>query len=226
MEVHGRPSGTLLLQEKTASLSAGKDLSAMLSSTPRSRRPAMFLYELNRKETKGEADFPVVGVQAKVAVSLDFGMVDVPPKARRRLAAQALRDMIASLDEEELVAATPGFLTPEPTAALQQDQTPRRHDTWVQPSGLDLRIVKSAHRIIAEVAEKGVSGRIVLAAELVGSIGLSAPTIGRLLRDGEPANDYLKQYVIITPNGRTKAVDLTPAGRLLASKIRAGSVPM
>jgi len=38
----------------------------------------MFLYELNRKETKGEADFPVLGVQAKVAVSLDFGTVDVP----------------------------------------------------------------------------------------------------------------------------------------------------
>ncbi|MES2154098.1 MAG: hypothetical protein V4510_03095 [bacterium] len=186
----------------------------------------MFLYELNRKETKGEADFPVVGVQAKVAVSLDFGVLDVPPKARRRLAAQALRDIIASLDEEELVAATPGqFMTPEPTVTLQQE-APRRHDTWVQPAGLDLRIVKSAHRIIAEVAEKGVSGRIVLAAELVGSIGLSAPTIGRLLRDGEPANDYLKQYVIITPNGRTKSLDLTPAGRLLASKIRAGSVPM
>lgn len=187
----------------------------------------MFLYELNRKETKGEADFPVVGVQAKVAVSLDFGGVDVPPRARRKLAAQALRDLIASLDEEELVAATPGqFLTPDPTPLLQPEQPIRRHDTWVQPSGLDLRIVKSAHRIIAEVAEKGVSGRVVLAAELVGSIGLSAPTIGRLLRDGEPANDYLKQYVTITPNGRTKALDLTPAGRLLASKIRAGSVPV
>jgi len=187
----------------------------------------MFLYELNRKETKGEADFPVAGVQAKIAVSLDFGLVDVPPRARRRLAAQALRDMIASLDEEELVAATPGqFLTPDPTPMIQPEQPVRRHDVWVQPSGLDLRIVKSAHRIIAEVAEKGVSGRIVLAAELVGSIGLSAPTIGRLLRDGEPANDYLKQYVTITANGRTKALDLTPAGRLLASKIRAGSVPM
>jgi hypothetical protein len=186
----------------------------------------MFLYELNRKETKGEADFPVLGVQAKLAVSLDFGAVDVPPKARRRLAAQALRELVSNLDEEELVAATPGqFLNPEPTSSVVLEPA-RRHDSWVQPAGLDLRIVKSAHRIIAEVAEKGVSGRVVLASELVGSIGLSAPTIGRLLRDGEPANDYLKQYVIISPNGRTKALDLTPAGRLLASKIRAGSVPV
>ncbi|MCA1818699.1 MAG: hypothetical protein ABR562_04590 [Thermoplasmatota archaeon] len=186
----------------------------------------MFLYELIRKETKGEADFPVVGIQARLAVSVDFGALDVPPKARRRLAAQALRDILANMDEEELVAANPSqFLTPEPPVSIP-DVTPRRHDQWLQPNGLDLRIVKSAHRIIAEVAEKGVSGRVVLASELVGSIGLSAPTIGRLLRDGESANDYLKQFVTITPTGRTKALDLTPAGRLLASKIRAGSVPV
>jgi hypothetical protein len=186
----------------------------------------MFLYELTRKETKGEADFPLSGVQARLAVSLDFGANDVPPKARRRMAAQVLRDIAANLDEEELVAANPSqFLTPDAPISVP-DVTPRRHDQWTQPSGLDLRIVKSAHRIIAEVAEKGVSGRVVLASELVGAIGLSAPTIGRLLRDGESANDYLKQFVTITPTGRTKALDLTPAGRLLASKIRAGSVPV
>ncbi|MEA3189803.1 MAG: hypothetical protein QOD77_385 [Thermoplasmata archaeon] len=189
----------------------------------------MFLFELNRKETRGEGDFPVVGYQAKVAISVDFGGVDVPPKARRRLAAAMLREMMEGLDEEELVAASPAAAlhAPEPTQSLIQAQEPiRRHDTWAQPNGLDLRIVKSAHRIIQEVAEKGVTGRVVLASELVGSIGLSAPTIGRLLREGEPANDYLKQFVMVTPTGRTKALDLTPAGRLLASKIRAGSVPV
>ena len=186
----------------------------------------MFLYELIRKETKGEADFPLAGMQARLAISLDFGAADVPPKARRRIAAQVLRDLVNNLDEEELVAANPSqFLTPDAPISVP-DVTPRRHDQWLQPNGLDLRIVKSAHRIIAEVAEKGVSGRVVLASELVGSIGLSAPTIGRLLRDGESANDYLKQFVTITPTGRTKALDLTPAGRLLASKIRAGSVPV
>ncbi len=185
----------------------------------------MFLYELNRKETKGEADFPLLGAQLKAAVSLDFGGHEVPPKARRRLAAQVLRELAQSLDEDELVAANaPGhILQTEPTEL--PDVSNRHTDGWVQPAGLDLRIVKSAHRIVQEVAEKGVSGRIVLASELVGSIGLSAPTIGRLLREGEPANDYLRQYIIANASGRTKALDLTPAGRLLASKIRAGTVP-
>jgi hypothetical protein len=184
----------------------------------------MFLYELTRKETKGEADFPLVGAQVKVAVSLDFAAHEVPPKARRRIAAQILRDLASSLDEEELVAANaPGhILQTEPT---DLPDVSNRANGWVQPAGLDLRIVKSAHRIIQEVAEKGVSGRVVLASELVGTVGLSAPTIGRLLRDGEPANDYLKQYIIANASGRTKALDLTPAGRLLASKIRAGTVP-
>jgi hypothetical protein len=186
----------------------------------------MFLYELNRKETKSEADFPLTSLHARIAIGLDFGTTEVPPKARRRMAASLLREIANNLDEEELVAASPSqFLTPEPPISIP-DVTPRRHDTWIQPPGLDLRIVKSAHRIIAEVAERGVSGRVVLASELVGSSGLSAPTIGRLLRDGESANDYLKQFVTIVPTGRTKALDLTPAGRLLASKIRAGSVPM
>jgi hypothetical protein len=187
---------------------------------------SMFLYELNRKEAKGEGDFPLQGLVLKAAVSLDFGVVEVPPKARRRLAAQALRDLAATLDEEELVAANaPGHVLQTEPAELP-DLSTRHANGWVQPAGLDLRIVKSAHRIIQEVAEKGVSGRVVLASELVGSVGLSAPTIGRLLRDGEPANDYLKQFIVVNPSGRTKALDLTPAGRLLASKIRAGSVPV
>ena len=189
------------------------------------RRPGMYLYELNRKEALGEANFPLQGYNVKLTVSLDVGQVEVPPKARRHLAAWILRELAESLDEEELVAANaPGFTVQTETPSASELAL-RRTDGWMQPDGLDLRIVKSAHRIILEVAERGVSGRVVLASELVGASGLSAPTIGRLLRDGEPANEYLKQYVMVTPNGRTKALDLTPAGRLLASKIRAGSIP-
>jgi len=92
-------------------------------------------------------------------------------------------------------------------------------------AGLDLRIVKSATHHRGSRRQGRLRPRRP-GRRTRGSIGLSAPTIGRLLRDGEPANDYLKQYVTVTPNGRTKALDLTPAGRLLASKIRAGSVPM
>jgi hypothetical protein len=197
----------------------------MLQTSARLRGLKMYLFELDRKETLGEADFPLKGYNVKLTVSLDVGQVEVPPKARRHLAAGVLRALAESLDEEDLVAANaPGFTvqTEKPTAS---ELALRRPDGWAQPDGLDMRIVKSAHRIILEIAERSVSGRIVLASELVDASGLSAPTIGRLLRDAEPANDYLKKYVMVTPNGRTKALDLTPAGRLLASQIRAGSIP-
>ena len=185
----------------------------------------MFLYELNRKENLGEANFPLQGYQMKVSLSLDLGEVDVPATARRRIAADILRELADTLDEEELQPANaPGYTVQTETPSASELAL-RRTDGWMQPPGLDLRIIKSAHRMIQEVAERGVSGRVVLASELVGSIGLSPPTIGKLLREGEPASDYLRQYVLITPSGRTKALDLTPAGRLLASKIRAGSVP-
>lgn len=185
----------------------------------------MFLYELNRKEILGEASFPMRGYHLKIGVSLDTADVEIPAPARRRMAADILRDLANSLDEEELTPANaPGFTVQTETPSASELAL-RRTDGWAQPNGLDLRIIKSAHRMIQEIAERGVSGRVVLASELVGSIGLSPPTIGKLLRDGEPAGEYLRQYVLVTPNGRTKALDLTPAGRLLASKIRAGSVP-
>jgi hypothetical protein len=210
---------------QTASLRRGKLRPERFQAGLNLRGPGMYLYELSRKETLGEANFPLQGYTVKLTVSLDVGQVEVPPKARRHLAAWVLRELAESLDEEELVAANaPGFTVQTETPSASELAL-RRTDGWVQPDGLDLRIVKSAHRIILEVAERGVSGRVVLASELVGASGLSAPTIGRLLRDGEPANEYLKQYVMVTPNGRTKALDLTPAGRLLASKIRAGSIP-
>jgi hypothetical protein len=185
----------------------------------------MYLFELNRKDDLEEAHFPLQGYNVKLTISLDLGEADVPPAARRRLAAWALRNLAEGLDEEELVASNaPGFTvqTEKPTPS---ELALRRPDGWMPPEGLDLRIVKSAHRIILEIAERGVRGGIVLASDLVDSSGLSAPTIGRLVREGEPANDYLKQYVMVTLHGRTKALDLTPAGRLLASKIRAGSIP-
>ena len=190
----------------------------------------MHLFEVSRKEVPGEAHFPIQSYSIKVSLGLDFGLMDVPPKARRRIAAQLLKELAENLDEDELVGQTNGHADPNhrPDGHLTADAQSalRRAEGWVQPSGLDLRIIKSAHRIILEIAEKGVSGRVVLASELVGAVGLSAPTVGRLLRDGEASNDYLRQYVMVTPTGRTKALDLTPAGRLLASKIRAGSVPV
>lgn len=182
----------------------------------------MRVFELNRKQVMGDEAYPLKGLHARLDIELDFGGLDVPASAARRMALEALRELLEDTEASDLqVLSRPLHEASRSTVETEESDA----DGWEKPDDLDLRVVKSAHRVVQEVAKRGVSGRAVLAADLVGSIGLSAPTLGRLLRDGEHAHDYLSRYIRVTPHGRTKALDLTPEGRMLASKIRAGAVP-
>ena len=176
----------------------------------------MGLYELHRKESYVDADCPLRSLHVRINAEADFGGASVPGPVQRRLIVQALRQILEKTGDEDITILS------NPIVAFTQRQ---EENGWAKPEDMDLRVIKSAHRIVSEVAKRSQSGRVVLAADLVGAIGLSAPTIGRLLRLGERANDYLSQFVVISPHGRTKALDLTPRGRLMASKIRAGVVP-
>lgn len=175
-------------------------------------------FRLERQESLGDDEFPATSVSVRLDMEVSLATPALPAAAARRLAWRLLKETIQDIQPEELVPDGP-------VAPKVEQQLPVSVTDWEQPSGLDMRIVKSAHRMVLEVAQRGASGRSVLASELVGSVGLSAPTVGRLLKDGEPANDYLRQFIAATPAGRTKALDLTPKGRLLASKIRAGTIP-
>lgn len=177
----------------------------------------MPVYEITRKTTLPEAEFPATHLNLKVLLEVDYG-TNVPPSAGRAIALRLAREALANLRPDDITAASVATRPEGPTDA-------DRHGDWVQPADLDLRLVKSAHRMVMEVSQRGTTGKAVLASDLVGDGGLSAPTVGRLLRIGDPGHDYLRQYVLVTPAGRTKALDLTPAGRLLASRIRAKAVP-
>jgi hypothetical protein len=178
----------------------------------------MSVLELNRKESLDDADFPLRGFQLHVALRLDVGDTDVPIAAQRRIASRLLGDIAAKLHEDDWKA-----LHESGEPAEDRPAGPAR---WEKPVELDLRIVKSAHRLVHEIAKRGERGRVVLASELVSETGLSAPTVGRLLREGDPAYEYLKRFVRVSPHGRTKAIDLTSEGRVLASRIRAGAAPI
>ena len=173
---------------------------------------------LDRTETLGDDEFPATLVSIRLQIDVGLATPSVPQAAVRRMAWRLLRETIADVQPEELKLEG----LPE---VVEASVPPISVSDWAKPGELDMRIIKSAHRMVLEVAQRGASGRSVLASELVGAVGLSAPTVGRLLKEGEVANDYLRQFVQATPAGRTKALDLTPKGRLLASKIRAGTVP-
>jgi hypothetical protein len=175
-------------------------------------------FRLERQESLGDDEFPATSVSIRLDMEISLATPALPAAAARRLAWRLLKETIADVQAEELVADGPNGPPVEETMPISVTD-------WDKPRGLDMRIVKSAHRMVLEVSQRGQSGRSVLASELVGAVGLSAPTVGRLLKDGEAANDYLRQFILATPAGRTKALDLTPKGRLLASKIRAGTIP-
>ena len=180
--------------------------------------PRMPSFLLDRTETLGDDEFPATLVSVRLQLDLGLATPNVPQAAQRRIAWRLLKELVADVEPEELKLEG----LPE---TLETGMPPISVSDWNKPGELDMRIVKSAHRMVLEVAQRGASGRSVLASELVGTVGLSAPTVGRLLKEGESANEYVRQFIQATPAGRTKALDLTPKGRLLASKIRAGTVP-
>lgn len=165
----------------------------------------MRLVELRREGRLGEG--PVRSFQARLSLLLEG---EVPPGTERELALEILRRLADG--------ASPGDFDVAPEGSPS--------GSWEKPVDLDLRVVKSAHRLVQEVARRSDRGRAVLASDLILDGGLSAPTIGRLLREGNPGADYLARFVHISQHGRTKAIDLTPEGRVLASRIRAGVAPV
>ena len=181
---------------------------------------------LERTENLGDDEFPATLVSIRLQLDLGLATPNMPQAAQRRLAWRLLRELASDIQPEELkLEGLPETLDGDGDGHGNGHVAPISVSDWNKPGELDMRIVKSAHRMVLEVAQRGASGRSVLASELVGAVGLSAPTVGRLLKDGETANEYVRQFVQATPAGRTKALDLTPKGRLLASKIRAGTVP-
>ncbi len=174
---------------------------------------------LDRAAKASDADYPLARYTLQVRLGMEFGDLEVPPAAQRRIAMDLLRRLIEESTADELVLYTDLDQAP-PT------KSPLATGAWEKPPELDLRVVKSAHKIVERVAEKGIGGRAVMASELIAGGDLSAPTVGRLLKEGEPGSGYLARFVRATPHGRTKALDLTEEGRILASRIRAGTVPV
>lgn len=162
-----------------------------------------------------EADYPVREYSAKLTFNMDLHTPDMPDAAGKRMAHRMIQDVIAKLQEEDLK------LLGEDGALANEDP----NANWTKPDDVDMRVVKSAHRVISEVAHRSQNGRPVLAAELIQDGLISAPTMSRLMRSGEAAGQYMNPYIRVQPEGRTKAIDLTPAGKILASRIRAGIVP-
>jgi hypothetical protein len=176
----------------------------------------MAVFELNINEPLDEEFFPVAGVEMALRLSLEFE-THVPEMAQRRFALEALKRLVDDLESFD-------FDVMDDDEAAIRDAEMETSD-WAKPGNLDMRVIKSAHRVVQEIAMRGESGRAVTASELVQSGIVSAPTMARLMKPDEESGEYMAPFLLINPAGRTRALDLTPKGRVLASKIRAGVIP-
>lgn len=176
----------------------------------------MTVYELNVSEPLDEEFYPMAGVELSMKLNVDFE-VHVPEAAGRRMALEALKRLVDDLEAFEF------DVMDDEEAAIREAEA--ETGEWIKPGNLDMRVVKSAHRVVQEIAKRGESGRAVTASELVQSGIVSAPTMARLMKPDEESGSYMEPYLLISPAGRTRALDLTAKGRVLASKIRAGVIP-
>ncbi len=86
--------------------------------------------------------------------------------------------------------------------------------------------LKACHRLVDAVFLASVHGRAVTTGDIVKSRKIAARTLYKLIDPDGPAWSYLEPYLHVYESGSKRVVDLTEEGRLLASQVRAGAVPV
>lgn len=116
-----------------------------------------------------------------------------------------------------------------PVALEEGEFTPGQHEAtaenWTIPAGLHMKSAKASHRFLVGIAALSERGPAPTLADVADKAGLSMPPVYRFV---DPSNDvgaYLAPLITVSKDGRAKVVDLTPLGRKVASRIRAGSLP-
>lgn len=185
--------------------------------------------QIRALERLPEDEFPILDVQFDISTTV--ASAAVPEGVMPRLVAHALRylaDRVEAGHVDILPGRRPAEGTTKAVAAPAAAAAVQAEDerSWVQPAGIDMRIIKSAHRFVLAVSEMTASGRAARMPDVQEKTGLSAPTMQRLRDPEEASGMYLAPFVSFQRDGRTWIADLTERGRLLASRIRAGVVPV
>ncbi len=168
------------------------------------------------QEEFSDIDFPLKGTRLELVV--DFG-TEVPEAAYGRFLAQALRSLAdraeagkASLTELEEGETAPGEIAADA-------------ENWRVPDDLHMKSAKAAHRFLVSIASLEERGPAPTLAEVAEKARLSMPPVYRFVDFDTPAGAYISSLVSVSKRGRAKVIDLTPLGRKVASRIRAGSLP-
>ncbi len=168
------------------------------------------------QEEFSDVDFPLQG--ARLELVLDFA-AEVPEAAFNRFLAQALRRLAerAEAGKAELTELEEGETSPGEIAT--------EAESWSVPVDLHMKSAKAAHRFLTAIASLEERGPAPTLAEVAEKAKLSMPPVYRFVDAETPAGEYLAPLVAVSKRGRAKVIDLTPLGRKVASRIRAGTLP-
>ncbi len=164
-----------------------------------------------------DSEFPMKGLSMDLVIELACD--DVPDAATRRHGAALLRVLADRMEHGKgtLIDLAPGEEKP--------GQNQAEADTWTIPSDLHMKSVKGGHRFLLAAAALLEKGPAPTLAEIAAKAKMSMPPLYRYLDSTDGTGAYLAPLISITKKGRAQVIDLTPLGRIIASRIRAGSLP-
>ncbi len=164
-----------------------------------------------------ETQFPILGTNIEVVV--DFAADAIPESARRRFFAEALRDMA-----DQIAAGSGSF-----TDLLEGEKAPgdvmAEAASWTVPSELHMKSGKSAHRFLSAAAELATGGEVPTTQEVAEKADMSLPPVYRYIDQETAAGKYLAPLIRVEKRGRSYTIDVTPLGKLVAKRIKEGSLP-
>lgn len=168
--------------------------------------------------------FPLRNAKADIRIDLDVvdTAVATPDEALRHMAANLLEDLARQLRSGKAGKVTSTSTTAN--RALQLRSPEAGASPW-EPFDLHMKEVKSVHGIIQAISELTLAGKPATPALLHDKAGYSLPTIYKVLDPETAVGKYAKPLILVTKEGKTRNIDLTSAGKLTASKVRAGSFP-
>lgn len=172
---------------------------------------------LTHETEHDETHYPIGATSVEVVV--DFAADNVPEPAQRRFFAEALRAIASRIElgEGDLTELMEGERAPGDVQAEAA--------SWQVPEELHMKSGKAAHRFLLAATELAEKGPAPTTQEVAEKAHMSLPPVYRYIDPETPAGKYLEPLIRVEKRGRAYTIDVTPLGRLVASRIRAGSLP-
>ena len=180
-----------------------------------------------RDEPHSPAPAAKVGLEIRVTFE---GMADCTAEELRALAWQELeawrRQLTASdwIERSRVDVELPTSVASEGPYFMPIEKRPPRPKLDWQPPPLPEKDLQTCHQLLEALLLMGVHGRAVSTTELLKKRKVPQQALYRILQPDSEAYHYLEPYIHDMKSHGRHLLDLTPTGKILASRIRTGEL--